>query len=103
MDAFSPIITILQFQIDGWEMDTTAVTGGEAPTKTFKVSDTVKFNDATGAEKANGYSIDGGGVFLHGIRQLEDVAVSGRTVESRIDFSATGNKMTELSFKLYKE
>lgn len=80
--------------------DLSAITQGETPTKVYKVDDSVEFNDVPAVESSNAYT-ENAGVLLSD-RTFNDVALpESNEVTTKVNLSATGNKMTELSFDLY--
>lgn len=87
---------------DGVSIDTSAITLGEVPDQVFKFEDTISFNGATAIEKDIFYEYGTAGTALYALTLYEDVTLTGRQIQTRVDFSASGNKSVEITGQIYK-
>ena len=85
-----------------WTMDTTAVTQGEIPSKTFAVDTKVSIDIDSGWQEAqvasDSYVV--AGVSLTSTRtygDLESLGSGSQTLKTKIDFPTVNNKLTELT------
>jgi len=81
-------------------LDTTATTQGEVPTKAYRVDEKVSFNDVEAVRTGDVYS---GTDPLLSNRTFSNTPTPGRSIETKVNLSAKGNKMTELSAKIWKD
>ncbi len=88
---------------DGVTADTSAITVGETPDQVFKLEDTISFNGAEAYEKDIYYEYGSYGSALYALVLYEDVALTGRQITTRVDFSAPGNRATEITGQVFKE
>ncbi len=87
---------------DGVSIDTTAITAGETPDQVFLYKDSISFNGAVAVEKDIFYEYGNTGLSLYALTLYEDVVLTGRQIQTRIDFSATGNIASEITGQVYK-
>jgi hypothetical protein len=84
-----------------YEMDTTSITNGEIPSKAYRVDESVAFNGTISSITSNAYSfVD---PLLKTNRIFGDTLIDDSVIETRVNMSATGNKMIELKGDIYRE
>ena len=83
-----------------YTMDTTSATSGEVPIKVFRNDESVFFNSNETTFVSNSYTA---GTPLLVDKAFNTVQTQGREIETKVQMSATGNKMTDLDFDIYKE
>jgi len=86
----------------GSTMDTTAITNGEVPDQVFKFTDQIFYNGSPAIEKDVFYEYGTTGTKLAVISQYHDVLVGGRTLETKINFTAASNEVVEITGQVYK-
>jgi hypothetical protein len=88
---------------DMYKYDTTAITGGEIPDKAFINRETLEINSMLVPikTKSYGYNTAYNG-YLRGRIDFMNTAVTGREIINTINFSKAGNKLTEMTFDIYR-
>ena len=87
----------------GSSVDTSSVTNGETPDQVFKFEEEVLLNGIKATEKDIYYEFGNWGSKLYALTLYEDLTLDGRVFSTRINFTATGNAMTELTAQIFKE
>ena len=82
-----------------YTMDTTSITAGEIPTRVFRDNESVFFNSNEATFVSNSYTA---GTPLLVDKTFDTVQTPGRKIETKVQMSATGNKMTQLDFDIFK-
>lgn len=87
-------------QKDTYTMDTSSVTAGEIPNKVFRINESIEMNNNPISEDSNLYTA---GATLLATRSFGEAVGSGVEIETKVKMSAIGNKMTGMTFDLWKE
>lgn len=99
-DAY--IYSFMLLKDDGSSFDTSGVTNGAVPKKVFRYEDKVKINNVELQEKNIYYEYGSTGSKLFVFPTFQDVSVTGRSIETTVDFSAPENECKEISGKIFK-
>lgn len=96
-------LSTFSFLVDtGDTINTSTITQGEIPTRVFKFEDKIKFNGNVALEKDIYYEYGTAGSKLLAFPIYHDVILSGRTLETKVEFSAVGNELKEITGQIYK-
>ena len=88
----------------GATADTSAITAGEVPTQVFKFTDTLNFNGGPSATEKDVYmSYGDAGHKLVVASSHDDYPLTGRTLDTRLQFTSAGNEVVELTGQVYKQ
>jgi hypothetical protein len=86
--------------IPGYYLGTSSITDGEVPTKAFRTNERVEFNNSPSYRVLDSYSYDTNNGKLLTTRDFARVELPlSSTLTTKVNMSATGNKMISLDFK----
>jgi len=88
----------IAYESTSYFLDTTSVTQGEIPTRAYRVDEKVSFNDVEAVKTGDTY---GGTDPLLSTRSFSNTPTPGREIVTKVNMSATGNKMKQLDFVPY--
>ena len=97
------IYTLQYYTEPGKTIDTSAVTNGATPKYVYRFEDKIKFNSTYCAEKSiyKEFGTHGSQLYIQNI--YNDVTISGRTLQTTVEFSAPGNSALEITGQVYKQ
>jgi len=84
-------------------IDTSAATNGKVPKYVYRFEDVLKFNSTVATEKDKYFEFGTYGDSLYVQNLYNDVLISGRTIQTEVDFSATGNVVMEITGQIFKK
>ena len=93
----------IQFYTTGGNsINTLGITHGAVPTRVFKYTDSIKYNDTICTEKDvyTEFGTQGSKLYVQSL--YNDALISGRELKTTINFSATSNELLELSGQVFK-
>lgn len=99
---WSQVFTLQLYTTGGNSIDTSSITQGAIPTRVFKYTDSIKYNDTKCIEKDvyTEFGTQGSKLFVQSI--YNDAILNNREIKTTINFSATGNELLEISGQVYK-
>lgn len=88
---------------EGTTIDTSLITQGGVPSQVFRFEDLVRFNGGNPAvEKDIFYEYGETGEKLYVLALYNDVLLTGRILQTKVEFSAADNELTELTGQIFK-
>lgn len=91
------------FTEPGKTIDTSAVTNGTIPKYVYRFEDKIKFNSTLCTEKSIYKEFGTHGSQLYVQNLYNDALISGRTLQTTVEFSAPGNEVLEITGQIYKQ